>query len=249
MSHLLSNKTLNPESLARHFNEGGKWPSVHGILFDVDGTLYRQPPLRALMIFELIKFTLSNPFRGVKTLRVLRAFRQNREALRGLPWTQGSLEEIQYVQIANRMKIEVTFVKEIIDEWIMLRPLRHLKVCRRRGIEYFLKLCSDSRIRVGALSDYPTREKIKALGLNRWFDLHLCSTDPEINMFKPSPVGILLACKIWQVTPDKLLYVGDQLKIDGAAAEAAGARFVLVGHSQNCRHFAVRDFSELACCL
>ena len=249
MSLLLSKEMLNLESLERPFNEGGKWPSVRGILFDVDGTLYRQPPLRARMIFELVKFTLSNPFRGVKTLRVLKAFRQNREALRGAPGTQCSLEEIQYAQIAARMKIPVTFVKEIVEEWIMLRPLKHLKICRRRGIEDVLKHCRDNHIRVGALSDYPTREKVKALGLRRWFDLHLCSTDPEINMFKPSPVGILLACKIWKLTPDELLYVGDQLTIDGAAAEAAGARFVLVGHSQDCRHFAVRDFFELEGCL
>jgi FMN phosphatase YigB (HAD superfamily) len=131
----------------------------------------------------------------------------------------------------------------------MVRPLKHLKVCRRRGIEDFLNLCRDNRINVGALSDYPTLEKVKALGLAHWFNLHLCSTDPEINTLKPSPIGILLACKIWKITPDELLYVGDQLKIDGAATEAAGARFVLVGHSQDCRHFAVRDFFELAGCL
>jgi phosphoglycolate phosphatase/putative hydrolase of the HAD superfamily len=115
MSHLLSKETLNLESLGRPFNEGGKWPSVRGILFDVDGTLYRQPPLRVRMIFELIKFTLNNPFRGVKTIHVLRSFRQNREALRDAAETQWSLEEIQYSQIATRMKTPVTFVKEIVE--------------------------------------------------------------------------------------------------------------------------------------
>ena len=69
---------------------------------------------------------------------------------------------------------------------------------------------------------------------------------PEINRFKPSPDGILLACKTWKLAPEELLYVGDQVKIDGTAAEAAGARFALMGHSQNCEPLAVRDFVELA---
>jgi len=147
------------------------------------------------------------------------------------------------------MKVPIELVQEIVEEWIMIRPLRFLRLYRRPGIEDFLKLCRDNRIKVGALSDYPTREKVKALGLGHWFNLHLCSTDPEINKFKPSPEGILVACKTWKLVPEELLYVGDQIKIDGAAAEAAGARFVLVGHSQNCRHSAVRDFFELAGCL
>ena len=104
-------------------------------------------------------------------------------------------------------------------------------------------------MQIGAFSDYPTREKLEALGLKHWFDLHLCSTDPEINIFKPSPEGIHLACRTWRLTPEKLMYVGDQAHIDGVAAAAAGARFVLVGQSQNREHFAVRDFFELAGCL
>jgi HAD superfamily hydrolase (TIGR01549 family) len=201
------------------------------------------------MLFELIRFTVRHPHRGFKILHVLKVFRQHREALRCTPVTQGSIDEIQYTQVAILMNIQAAFVRATVEEWIMLRPLRHLRICRRPGIEEFLEICRDKGIRVGAFSDYPTHEKVEALGLRHWFDLHLCSTDPEINMFKPSPEGILLACKTWRLTPEELLYVGDQGNIDGAAATAAGARFVLVGHSQESQHFAVRDFFELADCL
>ena len=200
-------------------------------------------------MFELIRFTMRNPLRGFKTLHVLKVFRQNREALRGAPRTRWSLEETQYAEVASQMKVPITLIKEIVEEWIMTRPLRFLRIFRRPGIEVFLQRCKDHGIQIGAFSDYPTREKVEALGLSPWFNLHLCSTDPEINIFKPSPEGILLACKTWRLTPEELMYVGDHAHIDGVAAAAAGARFVLVGHSQDCRHFAVRDFFELAGCL
>jgi FMN phosphatase YigB (HAD superfamily) len=223
-----------------------KLASAGGVLLDVDGTMYRQPPLRARMLLEILKYTLRHPLQGSKMAYILREFRANRDSLRGAPTYKGFLEEIQYVQVAGKMKVPVTLIKEIVEEWIMTRPLRFLSTFRRPGIEVFLQRCRDHGMQIGAFSDYPTRRKVEALGLSPWFNLHLCSTDPDINRFKPSPEGILLACKTWKLVPEELLYVGDQVKIDGAAAEAAGSRFVLVGQSQDCRHFAVRDFFELA---
>jgi len=226
--------------------ERPNWPQVAGVLLDVDGTLYRQPPLRARMMRELFKFILRHPVRGLKTVHLLKEFRANRESLRGRPRPQGPLEEIQYEQVATQMKVPVTSVRDTVEEWITLRPLKHLRMYRRRGIESFLEQCKDNDIRIGAFSDYPSSKKLEAMGISSWFNLNLCSTDPEINTFKPSPVGILLACRIWGLAPEELLYIGDRAEIDGVAATAAGARFILVGHRCNSTNIAVHNFLELA---
>ena len=171
-------------------------PQVAGVLLDVDGTLYRQLPLRARMILELIKFILRHPVQGLKTAFVLREFRANRESLRGTQRPLGSLEQLQYEKVATRMNVPVTLVRDTVEEWVILKPLKHLRRYRRRGIERFLKQCRDNGVKVGVLSDYPSSMKLEAMGISSWFSLNLCSTDSEINTFKPSPVGILLACRI-----------------------------------------------------
>ncbi len=101
------------------------------MLLDVDGTLYRQPPLRARMMLELFNFILSHPVQGVKTAYLLREFRVNRESLRGTPGPHGSLEQIQYEQTATRMRVPVTLVRDTVEEWIMQRPLKHLRSTTR----------------------------------------------------------------------------------------------------------------------
>jgi len=226
--------------------ERPNWPQAAGVLLDVDGTLYRQPPLRARMMLELFKFILGHPVQGLKTAYLLREFRANRESLRGTLSPQGPLEQIQYEQVATRMKVPVTLVRDTVEEWIMLKPLKHLRMYRRQGIESFLEQCRDNDIRIGAFSDYPSSQKLEAMGISSWFNLNLCSTDPEINIFKPSPEGILLACRIWELAPEELLYIGDRAEIDGATATAAGAQFVLVGHRRNTTNIVVRDFRDLA---
>jgi FMN phosphatase YigB (HAD superfamily) len=197
------------------------------------------------MMLELFKFILGHPVQGFKTAYLLREFRAYRESLRGGPRLEGPLEQIQYEQVASRMKVPVTLVEDTVEEWIMLRPLKHLRKYRRRGVESFLEQCRDNDIRIGAFSDYPSSKKLEAMEISSWFNLNLCSTDPDINTFKPSPAGILLACRIWGLAPGELLYIGDRAEIDGVAATAAGTRFILVGQRSNSTNIAVRNFRDL----
>jgi len=220
-------------------------PQIAGVLLDVDGTLYQQLPLRARMFLELLKFILLHPVQGLKTAYLLREFRSKRVSLGRAQKPLGSLEQLQYEKVATRMRIPVTFVRDVVGEWIMLKPLKYMKRYRRRGIESFLKQCSDNGLKIGVLSDYPSSMKLETMGISSWFSLNLCSTDSEINAFKPSPAGILLACSIWELAPEELLYIGDRAEIDGIAAMAAGAQFVLVGHPSNDTFNAALDFRGL----
>jgi FMN phosphatase YigB (HAD superfamily) len=222
--------------------------SLHAILVDVDGTLYRQAPLRLKIAAELIQFSLAAPLEFFQTARILRTFRRKREVLRLSNADETPLVDLQYTVAADEASVDHGRVAHVVSEWIERRPLRHLLACRREGIVSFLSCCRSRGIAVGAYSDYPTKAKVAALGLADFFDLHLCSTDPEINAFKPSPAGIAQACKQWHLDPDCVMYIGDREDIDGAAAKAAGVRFVLMGKGKTGEP-AVRDFYQLKALL
>ena len=84
-------------------------------------------------------------------------------------------------------------------------------------------------IKVGVFSDYPPELKLDALGIGGRFSVVLCSTDPEVGMFKPHPRGFLVAAARWQIDPSEVLVVGDRPDTDAAGAVAAGMPCVIVG--------------------
>jgi HAD superfamily hydrolase (TIGR01549 family) len=217
---------------------------VKAVLFDVDGTLYSQRVLRALIFLELMGAACMSPVRSVRTVRRLQAFRRERERLRHLV-QGGGLERRQYAVVQQRHGFAEGEVEEVVQEWIARRPLKYLRQARHAGLEDFLRECRALDLKIGAFSDYPSEAKIDALGVGRYFDLHLCSTDPQIDAFKPSSRGILQAAGQWGLRPQEIVYIGDRFEIDGAAAEAAGCRFILIGKERTPDCISVRKYAEL----
>jgi HAD superfamily hydrolase (TIGR01549 family) len=207
---------------------------LKAVLFDVDGTLYSQAPLRVLMAAELVLHTLHgrSPQRALQLARVLRTFRSTREALREEGAAARALEDVQFEATASRLDLEVADVRRVVNEWILERPLRHMRRARRPGLQRLLSTLAERGLQVGALSDYPVGAKLEALGVAGHFSLGLCTTDRAINAFKPHPQGFRRACEVWGIGPQEVLYVGDRPEIDGVGAAAAGMRCVIVGRSR-----------------
>lgn len=200
------------------------------------------------MLLELINYTIFNPIKGLKTIHILKTFRSNRETLRWNAPPKSMIERLQYEDVARKSKAPVAVVESAVTQWIMNRPARRLKKFRKPGIEKFLKYCSGVGIKIGAYSDYPTEEKINGLALSQWFNLHICSVDAHINSFKPSPKGIQMASKLWDIEPKEILYVGDRPDIDGKAAKSAGAQFLCIGKGKRQSKdgfICVNDFNKL----
>jgi HAD superfamily hydrolase (TIGR01549 family) len=160
------------------------------------------------------------------------------------------LDVLQFERVAARLDIDAREVERVITEWMMRRPLKHLRLVRRRGLLQLLSHLAARNIRIGALSDYPVHEKLRALGVADYFSLGLCTTDREINAFKPHAKGFQYACEHWGIAPQEVLYVGDRPETDGVGAAAAGIRCVIVGrggigHSGGIDRAAVPAFGEL----
>lgn len=222
---------------------------VRGVLFDVDGTLYSQPRLRAIMALELALATCRAPHAMRRTLRIVATFRRRREHLRDLGATAVNLEEAQYRDVAEQLGCDVDEVRQVVDEWIYTRPLPYMRMAARPGLQQLLSDLTRRHIRIGALSDYPTDAKLDALGVRGHFSVGLCTTDRSINAFKPHPKGFLVACTHWGLDPQEVLYVGDRPEIDAVGAAAAGTRCIIIGRSRrsgrNGAPAVVRRFDDI----
>jgi putative hydrolase of the HAD superfamily len=168
-----------------------------------------------------------------------------REELRALGRADRPLAALQYVEAARHSGLSREFVEAAVDEWMLRRPLRHLKWVRRRGVRDVLTGLSALGLRVGAFSDYPVTEKLAALGVADAVPLRLCATDPEINAFKPHPSGFLHACEVWGIDPAEVVYVGDRPDVDAGGALAAGMRAVIIGRTAVAGAVAIDRLDQL----
>jgi len=201
---------------------------VRAVLFDLDGTLYRQRRMRALMAIELATLALRQPLRAPVSWRVLSEFRKAQEALRGRETGRGgAIEQLELT--AERTGMSVDRVEAIVAEWMVERPLKHLPRCRADGLLPLLDFLSHRGIKMGVFSDYPPEQKLQALGVGDRFSVVLCATDPAVGMFKPHPRGFLVASARWRVDPSEVLVVGDRADADAAGAAAAGMPCVIIG--------------------
>jgi putative hydrolase of the HAD superfamily len=200
---------------------------IRAVLFDLDGTLYRQTPVRSLMALELLTLPFSGWLKAPQRWRALRAYRKAQEQLRATD-ARGS-GAAQLAAAARQTGLRVEEVERLVNEWMLARPLKYLRLCRARGLEPLLSFLEEAGVRIGVLSDYPAESKLQALGLNGLFSPVLCTSAPEVSALKPSPRGFLLACRTWKLPPRDVLFVGDRPDVDAAGASAAGMPCVIIG--------------------
>jgi FMN phosphatase YigB (HAD superfamily) len=199
---------------------------IRAVLFDLDGTLYRQRRMRALMAIELVTHALTQPLRAPRNWRALAAYRKAQEVARSKPFGAATA---QLEIVAQRTGLMPPEIEQIVGEWMFERPLKHLPACRAAGLFELLAFLGSKGIEIGVLSDYPAEAKLRALGLAGRFSVVLCSADPEIGALKPHPRGFLTACERWHIDPGDVLVVGDRFDVDAAGAAAAGMPCVIIG--------------------
>lgn len=205
------------------------------VIFDVDGTLYRQATLRKIMLFKLFFYYIFRPWR-YKEVFILYNFRKEREKRTG--YRGVDLEEEQYLWCAERMNINVNKVKEVISKWIFQAPNRHLKTCVYPGVMEFLLALRSRGIQTAVYSDYNSRVKLNHMCIE--VNLEVSSTDKHINSFKPNTDGLAYILKALHVSNvANCLYIGDRYELDGLCAKALGIQFLLINDktaSENLYH-------------
>jgi phosphoglycolate phosphatase/putative hydrolase of the HAD superfamily len=204
---------------------------IKGLLFDVDGTLYRQKPLRLAMVWRLLCHYRWRPLALLRVMRILSAYRGAQEELRSGHRPVGSIAEAQLQLAAQKAGVDLEEVVRCVARWIEQEPLALLSRFIQPGL---MKLLDDGcrrGLRMGVVSDYPATEKLQVLGLARYFDVVVIAQAPEVNAFKPDPTGMKVALKRLELAPQEVLYVGDRPEIDAEAARMAGVPCVILTHA------------------
>jgi HAD superfamily hydrolase (TIGR01509 family) len=206
--------------------------NIQAIVFDVDGTLYPQRPLRMRILLELAAQFAKKPAIQFRTLKVLRAYRKAHELAR----TNRSDVTAQRLQlcIASELSGEhPEFVEGSVREWFQHRPLRHLKAVLYPDLVALLRQARAHGIRLGVMSDYPAVDKLSALGIIDYFDAIVSSHDESVGYLKPHPRGLQTCLRKLAVQPGQSLYIGDRADVDLPCATSAHTQFVLFGKAPN----------------
>ncbi len=196
--------------------------NIRLVIFDIDGTLYFQPGIRLLMAFELFVTVILQPRRW-QIVRIVKEFRNARENQ-----LLSSIDPIDlqlYRLVANRLGCSEDIVRSTVEEWIMIRPLKYLPWFKFNDIDDFLNNLRNRGILIATFSDYPSEDKLKALGLV--FNVNVSATDTEVNALKPNPMGIKILLEKLCCSPSNTLVIGDRFDKDGQCAAFAGASYFI----------------------
>lgn len=206
----------------------GVQKNIKGILFDVDGTLYHQKPLRIIMAALLGFYLLRKPSRFVRTLKVVTRYRKAQEILRKSKTRQKQCHVRQLALTAEATGEDADFISEVVGEWFEKRPLPFISLFRRRGLEQAMRAWQKNGLRLGAYSDYPLVEKIRVLGLSNYLTTMVSPQHPDIEGFKPNTNGFEVAAREMGLPPSDILYVGDRPEVDGCGALLAGMHVIIL---------------------
>jgi putative hydrolase of the HAD superfamily len=197
------------------------WDGIRLVVFDMDGTLYRQRPLRIRMAWDLALHTLAK--RDITAIAVLARYRRIRERLGDEQATD--FERALIAQTAEAAASSPDRVRAIVSEWIERRPLAFLAACRYPGVSQLFAGLRRNGKSIGVLSDYPAKAKLEALGLAA--DHVVCAGDEGIGCLKPHPKGLAFLIAAAGAKPEETLVIGDRVDRDGLVARRVGAQALI----------------------
>jgi HAD superfamily hydrolase (TIGR01549 family) len=206
---------------SRTLNSVPNWGEIRLVVFDVDGTLYDQRGLRFRMLREMLLSSMRS--RDVVFISILRAYRRIREDL-------GDALHEDFEGELNRRTADLVgcseqLVRSTTEEWLELRPLRHLIGYRYSHLTELFQGLRKHAIQIGILSDYPARRKLEALKLDA--DVIVSAGDEDVRILKPHPRGLQVLMSRAATNPAQTILIGDRPERDGLAAQSANVQVLI----------------------
>jgi FMN phosphatase YigB (HAD superfamily) len=192
--------------------------AVRAVIMDLDGTLYRQAPVRRAMLRALIAHSAFHPAEGYRIARIIRAYRHAQESLRA----KGEPASLQLAVAAEAAGCQKSLVEAVVRRWMEELPLPHVAAARYPGVAEFFRWAASAGITLAVLSDYEASAKLRALELESYVSVALSAADASIDRFKPDPTGLKRVLEAISTDPSQAVYIGDRPDVDGEAALRAG---------------------------
>ena len=205
--------------------------TLKALVFDVDGTLYRQGRLRRKIAYRLARAVAQSPAEGLQALRAIRAYRRAQETLRSRKDPCIDVAQAQLHLAAQDTGMPLEQVRRWVVQWMEHEPMTLLRACVMEDLHHTLGQARKQGLRLGVFSDYPANDKLRAMGVLDLFDAVVTAQDPEVQRFKPHPRGIEVTMDRLGVSNWEAIYIGDRADVDAEAADRAGVRCVIVRRS------------------
>ena len=182
---------------------------IKAVGLDIDGTLYPH--------YQMLLCSLSSL---ITAPRLMYYFGQVRKEIRRIEYDE-SLHAKQAQLLANKMGISPQKAADLMERHLYhrwehsyrwIRPFRHVR-------ETLLAFKREGLL-LGALSDFPIKNKLKFLRLDDLFDYRLSSE--ETGYLKPHPIPFQQMVRQFGVAPEEVLYVGNSYKYDIIGASNVG---------------------------
>lgn len=221
-----------------------EWQRLRLVVFDIDGTLYDQRCLRRKMLLSLALYCLRHPSQA-RILPRISVYRRCREEL--AEEEAETVSSLQYRRPAEKLGLDPREIQQVVEDWMLRRPLPHLLSCRYAKVADFMSALTQRGISIGVLSDYPAPDKLRALELTaEWM---VSAVDPEVDRLKPHPQGLLRIMKLTGVDRDQALLIGDRDDRDGECARRAGVAYLIRSSDPPDSGPYFRDYAELVSSL
>ena len=123
--------------------------------------------------------------------------------------------------LARQYQTNQKYVKDLIEEWMIKRPLKWIRIFADRKL---LKILQDKKVIV--YSDYPTNEKLQALEFVPTAQYFCDGTD--IMHCKPNSQGLEFISRKHNLLKDDILMIGDRMSHDGECAKRFGCKFLIL---------------------
>jgi FMN phosphatase YigB (HAD superfamily) len=201
-------------------------PAVRAMSLDVDGTLYevtrRRSRLARLLYGDVRRLTSDPRFE-----RSIAAFQRARERARKSVSTGNDRRSFRDHAIAFLMedlRSNLDAASETYDWMTVAIAIVGTKGLRPYwGVRRAILAAAQRGMKIGIISDYDPRLKLKNLGLDDlpWSAVIACDS---VGILKPSPRPFLAFADRLGVEPGMILHVGDREDTDVDGALAAGMR-------------------------
>jgi HAD superfamily hydrolase (TIGR01549 family) len=168
----------------------------------MDGTLYRQAPVRFRMALSLASYYIRH-LNLLNELFEIRRFRKRIE--NGVP--EAAEGAVKY--------------------WMEEAPLKYIKIFGNKKLLSFVETQKRRGAVIVVYSDHPAKEKCAALNLRP--DYVFCPLDREIGCVKPDARGLRHIVELLNMNVEEILYIGDRYEKDGLCAKALGMDYLQAG--------------------
>lgn len=179
-------------------------------IFDVDGTLYFDKPVIYKMLVKLFLYYLIRPWKLKEFFAIIK-FRKNEE------------------------KGKMRNPTPLIRDWLMLKPSKLMQKHKDNVLITFLKEQKKNGKMVVTFSNFPSIEKIDALGLTEDIDYQFFPDGKKITALKPNKQGMEYILDKTKMQISETLFIGDRHETDGGVSEAIGMDYVILHKNKRLR--------------